>query len=135
MSSLMETAAAERDLLVPRPLDLPTEVPLDAGADLSVLDEAKILAAPRDPADLPRWRDVLTAWRSDARQRMTTTAARMTEGPAQGPRAVSCRAWSGCGTSGSTTGRPTSLTVEEFLAYGGREFGGFDASCSGTPTP
>jgi hypothetical protein len=31
---------AARDPLVPRPIDLPTAVPLDPGADLSVLDTA-----------------------------------------------------------------------------------------------
>ncbi len=58
------------DPLIPRPIDLPTVVPLDAGADLSVLDDAKILAAPADPADLPRWRERLMAWRREARERI-----------------------------------------------------------------
>lgn len=35
---------------VPRPIDMFAEVPLDDGADLGVLDDAKILAAPDDPA-------------------------------------------------------------------------------------
>ena len=38
-------------------------------ADLTVLDEAKIFAAPDDPADWPRWRDALRRWRREARER------------------------------------------------------------------
>jgi hypothetical protein len=52
---------------VPRPIDRPTPVPLDPGADLSTLDEAKIFAAPDDPAEWPAWRDALTRWRAGAR--------------------------------------------------------------------
>lgn len=55
--------------LVPRPIDQPTQVPLDPEADLSVLDDAKILAAPSDPRDWPRWREQLRRWRDDARRR------------------------------------------------------------------
>ena len=58
------------DPLVPRPIDLPTDVPLDAGADLSILDEAKILAAPDDPQDWPRWREQISRWRDEARNRI-----------------------------------------------------------------
>ena len=75
---------AERDLLVPRPIDLPTTVPLDAGADLSALDEAKIFAAPRDPGDRERWRDVLTAWRADARTRLGYDGSRVRHRPVVG---------------------------------------------------
>ncbi len=55
------------DPTAPRPLDLPTQVPLDDDADLSVLDGAKIIAAPNDPADRPRWRRQLQRWRREAR--------------------------------------------------------------------
>jgi hypothetical protein len=54
---------------VPRQLDLYTEIPLEPDADLSVLDEAKILAAPSDPALQDAWRAQLTAWREGARER------------------------------------------------------------------
>lgn len=57
------------DPLVPRPIDLPTTVPLDPGADLTVLDDAKIFAAPSNPDVWPRWRAVLAAWRDEARER------------------------------------------------------------------
>jgi sulfatase modifying factor 1 len=51
------------DPLVPRPIDLPTPV----SVDLDLLDGAKIIAAPDDPADWPAWRDTLTRWRDRAR--------------------------------------------------------------------
>jgi formylglycine-generating enzyme len=54
--------------LVPRPLDMYTEVPL--AGPLDVLDGAKILAAPDDPADWPTWRARLAEWRDEARARM-----------------------------------------------------------------
>lgn len=59
-----------RDPYAPRPIDQPTPVPLDPAADLSVLDEAKILAAPSHPADRPAWRAALRRWRDDARRRI-----------------------------------------------------------------
>jgi formylglycine-generating enzyme len=55
---------------VPRPIDLPTAVPLAPNADLSVLDEAKIFAAPDDPADRPAWRAALVRWRDEARAKV-----------------------------------------------------------------
>lgn len=57
------------DPLRPRPLDLPTSVPLEPGADLSALDSAKIIAAPDDPTLWPVWRERLTRWRSDVSER------------------------------------------------------------------
>jgi sulfatase modifying factor 1 len=59
-----------RDPYAPRPIDRPTPVPLDPDADLSVLDEAKILAAPDDLADRPAWRAALHRWRAEARDRI-----------------------------------------------------------------
>lgn len=58
-----------RDRYAPRPIDLPTAVPLGPGADLCVLDEAKILAAPQDPALRHQWRAALHRWRQEARRR------------------------------------------------------------------
>ena len=60
------------DPLVPRPIDRPTEVPLDGEltADrLEALDDAKIFVGPADPADRTAWRERLHAWREDARAR------------------------------------------------------------------
>ena len=65
---LMTDEAPAFDPLVPRPIDRPTVVPLEGPLD--VLDGAKILAAPDDPADWPAWRERLAAWREDARARM-----------------------------------------------------------------
>jgi hypothetical protein len=64
------------DPLVPRPIDRPTEVhdPL-SDVDLSDLDDAKIFAAPADPAARPAWRETLAAWREDARSRHRYTGA------------------------------------------------------------
>ena len=56
--------------LVPRPIDEPTPVPLrGSGPALTSLDDAKIFAAPDDPASWPTWRAQLAAWRDDARTR------------------------------------------------------------------
>ncbi|WP_159622115.1 SUMF1/EgtB/PvdO family nonheme iron enzyme [Ruania rhizosphaerae] len=70
------------DPLVPRPLDLPTEVPLTgdltSGETAEALDEAKILAAPGTQADPPdqatleQWRQQLHAWREGALARYGT---------------------------------------------------------------
>jgi hypothetical protein len=57
-----------RDPGSPRPIDLPTDVPLEGSLD--TLDGAKILAAPDDPADWPAWRDALERWRSEAARRI-----------------------------------------------------------------
>ena len=57
-----------RDPLVPRPLDLPTDVPADGPLD--ALDPAKIVAAPDDPAEWPAWRAALSRWRDEARRRI-----------------------------------------------------------------
>ncbi|HYJ67841.1 MAG TPA: SUMF1/EgtB/PvdO family nonheme iron enzyme [Nocardioidaceae bacterium] len=70
-----------RDPYAPRPIDLPTPVPLDPAADLVELDEAKILAAPDDPVDWPAWRDALRRWRSEARERIDYDARRYTGAP------------------------------------------------------
>jgi hypothetical protein len=55
---------------LPRPIDQPTPVPRQPGVELSILDEAKIFAAPEDPADWPAWRAALRRWREQARRRI-----------------------------------------------------------------
>jgi formylglycine-generating enzyme len=57
-----------RDPWSPRPIDLPTDVPLEGPLD--VLDGAKILAAPDDPAEWQAWRDALRRWRAEAAARV-----------------------------------------------------------------
>ena len=54
------------DPLVPRPIDLPTMLPLSGPIDTEVADRAKIFAAPDDPAEWPAWREQLQRWRDDA---------------------------------------------------------------------
>ncbi|WP_347753805.1 SUMF1/EgtB/PvdO family nonheme iron enzyme [Agrococcus sp. ProA11] len=62
------------DPLVPRPIDLPTAVPLpdEGGVPLAEadFDIAKILAAPADPARWPAWRAELERLAVDARRRL-----------------------------------------------------------------
>lgn len=61
------------DPLVPRPIDLPTPVPLPGeGSPLTDadFDIAKILAAPADPARWPAWRAELERLAGDARARL-----------------------------------------------------------------
>jgi Sulfatase-modifying factor enzyme 1 len=57
-----------RDPWAPRPIDLPTRVPLDGPLDS--LDTAKIFSAPDDPADWPAWREALRRWRAEAAARI-----------------------------------------------------------------
>ncbi len=58
-----------QDPYAPRPIDHPITVPLTTDADLGALDEAKVFAAPEDPAGRPAWRATLHRWREDARTR------------------------------------------------------------------
>ena len=115
--------ATVRDLSVPRPLDRATPVPLDGG-DLDALDDAKILAAPDDPALWPAWRRVLHRWRDDARGRHSY------DGSAGGPQwASTCSAvrlvwlWD----ERLYDRASGSFTVDDFVDAGEREYGGFDA--------
>jgi hypothetical protein len=112
-----------RDLSVPRPIDLPAPVPLDPGADLAGLDDAKILAAPDDPADRPQWRGQLTRWRDESAARVPVTAAPGSDW------ARSCYSvrllwlWDEL-LYDHATGR---FTADRFLAEAEREYGGHDA--------
>lgn len=58
------------DPLVPRHIDRWRAVPLAKGADLSDLDDAKILAAPAARSDRPAWRAALHRWRAEATDRL-----------------------------------------------------------------
>jgi hypothetical protein len=62
------------DPLVPRPIDLPTTLPLDGETDSEVADRAKIFAAPDDPTNWAAWRERLHHWRHDALQRYPAAA-------------------------------------------------------------
>lgn len=58
------------DPLAPRPIDRPTTLSSGGLIDPETGDTAKIFAAPDDPADWPRWRADLAAWRDEARRRL-----------------------------------------------------------------
>nr|MBA3309819.1 hypothetical protein [Nocardioidaceae bacterium] len=112
----------------PRPIDLPTHVPLDADADLSVLDEAKILAAPDDPADRPAWRAALRRWRDDARSRMCFDDSRyvQTTWPSTAWNVAMVWLWDEAVYDWSSPGRAGRHDVERLLqTY--EPFGGLDA--------
>ena len=106
----------------PRPIDRPTQVPLDPTADLSVLDESKILAAPDDPALWPRWREQLHRWRADAAQRIRYDGSRYDAEP-DGPFVVDV-VWLWDELLYDRDG--VAFTVDRYLATVRREFGGVD---------
>lgn len=57
------------DPLVPRAIDLPTDLP-EEGLAPEVGDVVKIFAAPDDPAEWSEWRERLTTWREQAQNRL-----------------------------------------------------------------
>lgn len=70
MIDVDEAATNTLNPLVPRAIDLPTEMPFGGALDPEVGDIAKVFAAPSDPADWPAWRHALTIWRDEARARL-----------------------------------------------------------------
>jgi formylglycine-generating enzyme len=109
---------------VPRPIDRPAVVPLTPDADLSVLDEAKIFAAPDDPADWPAWRAAITRWRDEAWSRIDYTPHRYNTMAEAGPRIVEMVWLWDERLYDFATGR---FTVDAYIDAGEAEFGGFDA--------
>ena len=126
---------------VPRPIDLPTEVLVspvikapfkslerpqggfDHGdPDLDELDEAKIFAAPGDPALWPAWRERLTEWRADARRRLGYDGRHYDEVP--GDCLSVCLAW--LWDESLYDHERGEFTVDAFLDGAERDFGGFD---------
>lgn len=114
--------------LEPRPIDLPAKVDLGLRADLSFLDDAKILGAPEDPADLPRWRGKLAEWLMGAYGRTSYDGGSHYEEPG--------RDWTQTAYSVAlvwlwddqlydvATGK---FTPEAFVRHGVEDFGGYDA--------
>ncbi|HJW49153.1 MAG TPA: SUMF1/EgtB/PvdO family nonheme iron enzyme [Candidatus Limnocylindria bacterium] len=101
-------------------------MPRERGADLGVLDDAKIIAAPDDPADWPAWREQLTRWRDDARGRIRYSGA-LYERPefAWTQRCFSvCLAWLWDDLLYDRS--RGEFTPDRFLDAGDRDFGGFD---------
>lgn len=119
-----EPSAAAAHLYRPRRVDQATIVPLAVDADLSILDEAKILAAPDDPVDWPAWRVALKRWRSDARSR--TSGLDDHAGPDW---AASCHhvrlVW--LWDERLYDRQRRTFTIDEFVAQDRRVYGGFDA--------
>lgn len=113
-----------RDPWSPRPIDLPTAVPLEGPLD--VLDTGKILAAPDDPGDWPAWRDALRRWRSEAIERIDYDSGAYTRpefGWTSGCFAVALAwLWDEL-LYDHAAGR---FTPERFCEESEREFGGFD---------
>ena len=70
-----EASTNQFNPLVPRPIDLPTTLPLDEPLDPEVGDIAKVFAAPDDPADWPAWRAALARWRDEAHARLNYDGA------------------------------------------------------------
>jgi Sulfatase-modifying factor enzyme 1 len=111
---------APRDPLVPRPIDLPTRVPLRGPLD--ELDRAKIFAAPDDPAEWPAWRDALARWRARAREGYDGSAYDRLTWPSRCFSVALVWLWDEL-LYDHDAGR---FTPERLLDEAGREFGGFD---------
>ena len=113
--------------LEPRPIDLPAEVDLGPRADLSFLDDAKILGAPEDPADLPRWRAKLAEWRFGAFERTRYDGSHYDEPGREWTQTAYSVAlvwlWDDL-LYNVETGK---FTPEKFVEHGIAEFGGYDA--------
>ncbi|TCM39538.1 SUMF1/EgtB/PvdO family nonheme iron enzyme [Kribbella sp. VKM Ac-2568] len=114
--------------LEPRPIDQPAKVDLGLRADPAFLDDAKILGAPDDPADLPRWRGKLAEWLMGAYDRTRYDGGTHYEVPG--------REWTQTAYSVALVwlwddqlydvdaGR---FTPEKFVRQGIEDFGGYDA--------
>jgi hypothetical protein len=107
---------------VPRPIDRPTEVPLDPAADLSVLDEAKILVPPADPGQWPAWRAQLARWRAGTSVRVAYDGSRY-DRIDRGCHTV-CLAW--LWDEALYDHARGTFTVDAFLDAAQRDVGGFD---------
>ncbi|HET6988726.1 MAG TPA: SUMF1/EgtB/PvdO family nonheme iron enzyme, partial [Kribbella sp.] len=113
--------------LEPRPIDLPAIVDLGFRVDPSFLDDAKILGAPDDAADLPRWRAKLAEWLASAYERTPYDGSHYE---------VPGREWTQTAYSVALvwlwdgqlydveTGR---FTPDKFVQHGIDDFGGYDA--------
>ena len=113
--------------LVPRPIDLPAKVDLGLRADLAFLDDAKILGAPEDPSDLPRWRGKLAEWLMGAYDRTPYDGSHYE---------VPGREWTQTAYSVALVWlwdeqlydvRSGRFTPEKFVQHGIDDFGGYDA--------
>ena len=104
------------DPLVPRPIDRPT--PIDGE-----LDNAKIIAAPDDPADWPAWRDALARWRDGARAGYDGSAYERLEWTQSCFSVALVWLWD----ERLYDHEAQRFTPERLLAEAAEEFGGYDA--------
>ena len=112
--------------LVPRPIDRPTVVDLDA-PDWAAMDAAKIIAAPAEPTDWPRWREVLGQWRHGAAQRHGLRTDRYDRPAARWTATCSSVAQIWLWDELLYDFDQECFTPERLLADADRRFGGFDA--------
>ncbi|WP_328519708.1 SUMF1/EgtB/PvdO family nonheme iron enzyme [Kribbella sp. NBC_00359] len=113
--------------LEPRPIDLPAMVDLGLRVDPSFLDDAKILGAPEDPADLPRWRAKLAEWLASAYERTPYDGSHYE---------VPGREWTQTAYSVALVWlwddqlydvETGTFTPDKFVQHGVDDFGGYDA--------
>lgn len=108
---------------LPRPLDRPWRVPLAPDADLSGLDDAKILAAPNDPTEWPAWRAALERWRTEATDRVDQDGSRYDHVATD--QFVVNMAW--LWDELLYDHDAGAFTVDRFVEVAERDYGGFDA--------
>jgi hypothetical protein len=113
------------DPLSPRPIDRPLPVDLDH-PDWAAMDDAKIFAAPDDPADWPRWREVLTKWRDGLAERRPVDRSRYEEPAGQWAHSCYCVAQVWLWDELLYDFGQARFTPERLLADACERFGGFD---------
>lgn len=113
--------------LIPRPLDRPQQVPLEPEANLTVLDDGKIFAAPDDPAEWPAWRRQLARWRTQAAARFSydDTLYRNPDMHWAASCFVVSQVW--LWDELLYDWQTNQFTPERFIADASERFGGFDA--------
>ena len=113
------------DPLVPRPIDRPTPVDLEH-PDWAGMDDAKIFAAPDDPADWPRWREVLTEWRDGLPERRPLDSRRYEEPGGRWAQRCYCVAQVWLWDELLYDFAEARFTPERLLSDARERFGGFD---------
>jgi len=111
--------------LVPRLVDRPTVVDLGA-PDWAAMDTAKIIAAPADPADWPRWRAVLDQWRAGVADRHPIGGAAYEQPAGQWAQTCCSIAQIWLWDELLYDFARDCFTPERLLADADRRFGGFD---------
>ncbi|HYP45089.1 MAG TPA: SUMF1/EgtB/PvdO family nonheme iron enzyme [Propionibacteriaceae bacterium] len=113
------------DPLAPRPIDLSAAVDLEH-PDWAAMDEAKIIAAPDDPADWPRWRRVLGEWRDGLGTRHPFDRSRYDEPAGRWAQRCYCVAQVWLWDELLYDFAANRFTPDRLLADARERFGGFD---------